>query len=637
MFVRRWQYASDWNAQGSSYSNATALDTTTNVSLVNHPAITSTTTITSADHATGAQTIGLLQPPKSPSGANVETLLIVGTSTPPSQGPAVLPKFFKNTGNTWTAVDRFAITATMGDSLTFQTQARVVEIIIGQHLQAGDGTQDTPPTPFQAGEPGMVTGLIRNGAVMSVTVDGLEQGPFDTYAGSAFIDISLDGKLHTVVVSHSGSYNPAVHPVSQVVSLVGSTIQANLILTPQVRATFQEGTWLIQAVTTNSFNMTFTDMVGNRTVLGRGLLVGTHYVSVVPGVDVYMQANTILSVNESATFSTDITELVISSIGMGTGLVMGAGSYTSSVIDALDPSTQWFLAEWDESPVWASARNSSGMTPALFTLSVGMTPQPDKTWTSITVPTHDVYLPVAAINRGLAGLASAPAGRYCQWVLRFPSTTVPTWMRDLSLYYWTPERDPFLLGKIPFGYNALPGTIMKTVSGTLNTFISTLRQRMIDFTSSYSIGGAVDKYLQAYGADLGYPQYVGEPPQSYRTRILTAFQSRQEGGSVPFICQQVAQLALSPTINGPNDAPLVTLTNGYASASWKNVTVTAGAGRSFTVTLPPPTSNPLSKNSYYPGLPSIPSSQAQPIIQNFISVILTPVGSVCPLSSIIFR
>ena len=633
MQLVRYQYPADW-AAGTFSPNCT-LDTTVNISAYNHPALTPTIPLGAFNTATGAQTIGVVQPPGSAplnhTGGAPTTLLILGSGLPPSAGPVTLPAF-SHTNGLWTALDQLAYTSQVGDYLQFTTISRQVQVQFVAALESGFG--------LQAGQPGLVAGAIRNGAFASVTVDGVEQGPYDTSLNAAAL-ISLDGASHVIRVTHTGYINASIAPVSAVTATQGITV-ATALGTPTalLASTFITATWQITATGATTYNLYRTLTGGSQTAVAQGLPTGAACL-LIPGVTFTLSGSVPLQLHDSATFTTDVTMVAVASVGFKNSVVAaGSATYTSPVIAGGDPQTQWFLAEWTEFPTILPSGQPNRAVPPIspiastsvpaFALATGNTPTPDATWTRISVTPSDVYLPVSKINKGVAGLAAAPRGAYAQFTLTFLNvylTQNTPWVRDLTLSFWTPERDPAILAKVGVGKSWRAGPTLSAFTGTLNTFVATLRQAMLDFTGSYAITGAVDQYLQAYGADLGLPQYAAEPPQSYRTRLATAFQSRGSGGSPSFIAQQVAQLAM-----GVSTGVSTSVTNNLTTASCQGVIVRSLTGHSFQVIVPAPTGPYAAGSSArtYAGLPGLPTIQAHPIITGFIQLI-TPAGSAIPL------
>jgi hypothetical protein len=335
--------------------------------------------------------------------------------------------------------------------------------------------------------------------------------------------------------------------------------------------------------------------------------------SLVQSVDTYLASPTtalyldgnphIIKIQHSGTYNAALppastTMLAIWTIQLGFGSSGGGGStYTSAVIDSGAQDTQWVLANWTE---------QSG--PMLhFALSTGNTPTPDGSWQTYTTTPSTTLLPTSLTNAGCAGLEKATRGRYAQWVMTFPaSTSAPPFIRDLTLYWWVPERDPHFLGHLGMAQNWTPGPNISAYLGAVACHLTDLYLAAQDQWTSYAIGQSVDQYLTAYGLDMNLVQYTGETPEGYRARILSAFQSHGNAGSRPFIAAQVAAL----TGFLPSQISVFTLPGSYQ----------------YGVTLPPPVATPA--GTYYPGLIGVPITQALAIINTFITTILRPVTSV---------
>ena len=414
----------------------------------------------------------------------------------------------------------------------------------------------------------------------------------------------LDGVRRTILITHTGGYNTAVAPVGPVSPLVGTSVSNGLSLTSLLHGTFITASWRILATASGTYTLFRTLPGGSETTIATGLLTGTTYADSahVPGVSVVLTGT--LTTSDSATFSTDVTEVAFTTITLGYSGGGGGGvSYLSPIVDSGAADTQWFTGEWTQSTV-----------PALsaFSLATGQTPLPDGSWSTYAAPVVNTTLPDAQTPQGVAGLMAAPRGRYAQYTATFATgTSVPPYIRDLTLSYWVPERDPQFMSKMAFGESWAPGRLMCGYFGALAVELAFARQRSLDYVSSLGISGAVDQYLQAYGSDFGLPQYTGEQQTTYQQRLLAARRSHPDGGSLAFIAEQAALLTGFPL-------------------SAIGATTLAGAYQ-FSITIPAPVSG--AGGTAYPNLPGLPVAQAQAIISTCLHSI-TPVTNILTITFI---
>jgi len=585
MRVARFRYGTD--LQAGAFQN-TAFDTVINASRYGHAAIQPipATTYTAA---TGAQALGTPQPPA----AGLPTFSITNTQ---GLGAAV-----------WQLLESFAYTYQAGDAIAFTTTARAVQIQLAGSRQAGAGLVAAPADTL---------GVIRNGAIAAILVDGAVQQSIDTANAAPLAQLYLDGASHTVQVVHSGSYSTAIQPIGPVTATAsagGQSVAAQLVLRALAHPTFAAALWRVTATSATQYSLYKTVAGAAEALIASGLVSGTHYTGAasVPGVDLSVATGSALVVGDGATFSTDVVTLAVESIATGSSGGAGSSAYTTPVMDAGDPQTQWFLAEWDQAP---------GLVMGGVTAYVGQTPTPDVSWATTTAVPTGAMLP-SGRGYGVAGLAgvppvgATPRGRYCVLTFTFPAVaTVAPWIRDPAVYAWTPERDPQILSKTGLVPDeAAVGPRLGAYVGTLAATTTELRQDVYDFVGSYAISGAVDQYLDAYGAARQIPRYTAEPPQAYRTRLLSASATRVAAASIPGLCQQIAQL-----VTGASSGLATSVSGGYMTATCQGVVVAQAAGKQAPVTIPAPP---------YAGLSGLTVAQAQTLISQFLQTV-RPVGTV---------
>lgn len=576
----RTRFAEDWN-QGS-YNGTTTLDTAINVSQYGHPALIPLVVFTTPTTNTGKQVSN-------------------GTSTPVCT---------LSGGNAYALVDTIMVTSQAGDFFTFTTTAPAVIVNLTGVLPSG---------LVHSGAGGVVANAIRNGGLVQILVDGVVVANADCAFATPAITVFLDGASHTIKVLHTGNHTSAVQPLGPVTPLVGTTVSAGLAVSASTtQKTLIAAKWRILATAAGVFTLFCTLPGASETTIATGLTTGTTYDSNtrVPGVSFVVSGS--LTVNDSAIFTTDVVMSGIITLIIENGTGGNTGSYTSDVIDSGAFNTQWFMARWAEvSPM------------ATFTLKTGGTPSPDATWQTTIIAPNSATLPQSGQQYGYAGLTAAPRARYGQWTITFPvgaSGTEP-WVRDLTIYFWVPQTDPYFL-RLGLATNWVAGPIMTAVCGIQATLLQDARDQAFDFINSYAIGGAVDQYLQNIGADLGVPQYSGEPPLSYRNRLQAALASHPSGGSPIYMATQVAAL-----VGGilPTPANITTVANQTTGAQAVSVltaalvtgpvVLTQGTAGQYTISIPAPVS---SGNTSYPGLPGLAIPLAQSVITALITQVLNP-------------
>jgi len=582
MRLRRYQYTDDWDA---GVLTGATLDTVVYAGAYGHAAVVPQA-VSMFETVTGAQAIGAPQPPV----PGVPAMSTVNTLGRPS--PA-----FQTEGNV-------AYSYQAGDGIQFTTTATgAVQIQLTGILRAG----------VVAAGSSVLSDTIRNGCIANLIVDGTVRQTLDTANGAPLLEVYLTGASHTVQVVHSGSYGNAVHPIGPVAQKTGggASVASQALPTPLAHPTFVASLWRITQMTDGAHYALYqTAPGGSETPVATGLQTGMHYTQYVPGVDLFVGNGAALAAGDGATFTTDVVTLAVESIAVGstTGSSTAGSAYTTPVMDNGDPRTQWFLAEWDQDP---------GMEMASVRVLTGNTPTPDQSWASAAISLVGATVLPSGRGVGTAGLlASGVArGRYCVLTCAFPAvSTVPVWIRDLCVYAWVPERDPAIMLKIgwPDEIEEI-GATMAAYMGTLAVVGAELRQDVYDFVGSYGIQGAVDQYLAAHGADRDIARYGGEPPQSYRTRLLAASAARTNQAAVPGLCAQIAQLVV-----GTTDGLSTSVAGGYTTSSCQGVVVMQAAGQQVHMTIPAPP---------YAGLPGLSVAQAQQVITAHI-LNISPLGTV---------
>ncbi len=589
MRLRRYQYTDDWNA---GILTGATLDTVVYAGAYGHAAVVPQAVSTFAT-ITGAQAVRTSQSPAT----GVPVMVAVNTLGLP------VPAFQTEGG--------VAYSYQAGDGIQFTTTATgAVQIQLAGFLRAG---------VVAAGPPTVDAGAIRNGCIANLIVDGVVRQTLDTANGAPLAQVYLTGPSHSVQVVHSGSYGNAVRPIGPVTQTAGgssgggASVAAQALPTPLAHPTFVAALWRVAQVTDGAHYALYRTLPGgSESQIATGLQTGMHYVQYVPGVDLLVGNGTLLATGDGATFTTDVVTFAVESVAVGvsSGAATGGSTYTTPTMDNGDPRTQWFLAEWDQDP---------GMPPLSARILTGDTPTPDQSWSSAAIPLAGATVLPSGRGVGTAGLlASGVArGRYGVLVFSFPAvSTVPAWMRDLCVYAWIPERDPAIMRKVGWPDDVEEiGPTMAAYMGTLAVVGAELRQDVYDFVGSYGIQGAVDQYLAAHGADRDIARYAGEPPQSYRTRLLAASSARTTQASVPGLCSQIAQLVV-----GTTDGLSTSVVGGYTVSSCQGVVVAQAAGQQVRITIPAPP---------YAGLPGLSAAQAPQVITAHIQTI-------APLATVVF-
>lgn len=579
MLSQRWRFAGDWNT--GNFNTTTTLDSAVNVSQYGHPALIPNVVFTTPTINTGKQVFN-------------------GTSTP----VATL-----SGGNAYALIDTIMATAKAGDFFTFTTTAPAVQINLTGVLASGT---------VHSGGTGVVANAIRNGGLVQILVDGVLAASADCAGAAPSSTIYLDGASHTIKVLHTGNYSASTQPIGAVTPLVGTTVSAGLsVLASTTQKTFGSFNWRVLATSSTQFSLFHTPPGSAETLVASGLNVGTTYDSAsdVPGVSLRLTGT--LTTNDSATFTTDLVMSGVVTVVILNGSGGNTGTYTSEVIDSGAANTQWFLARWAQSSPMAT-----------FNVASGNTPVPDSTWRNVTVTPISATMPQSGIQYGYAGLSTIPRGRYAQWTIGFPvglSSTKP-WIRDLTFYYWVPAMDPFFL-RLGLANNWVPGPNMNAIAGVICSVQADTRDAVLDFIASYAIGGAVDQYLQNIGADLGVPQYSGEPPLAYRSRLQAALATHPNGASPTYIASQVASLVggifptsanITSVVNTSSQQTVTVMTPPMITGP---VVVAQGTAGQYSISIPAPVT---SGNSSYPGLPGVAIPLAQAVIAAFINNVLNP-------------
>lgn len=592
---QQWRFIQDWNAAGSSFANA-KLDTVVNVSAYQHPSVV---------------------PGFNPSGSTVFT----GDQLFGGSGGATLINSLSYTNLKWADLIPVAFTTQAGDAVQLTTTAALVAIQLAGVASSGMG--------FGSGQLGgagaVFSNEIRNGALAQVFVDGVLTAAADTFQATPLINLFLDGASHVIKIVHSGSYNSSISPVGAITNTVGTSVGTAWAGSIVVLATptFVAAKYRIQATASGVFSLFRTLPGAGETTLATGLTTGTLYTGSgsggtggasapnIPGIS-FKLTGTLVN-GDTAFITTDPTMLGVQSVTLYTSTGVTAGAYTSAVVDSGQTDTQWFLAEWVDNQPMASFALAVSQTATV--VGGALTLVQDASYSSTTLTPGDKALPIAKTNLGTAGLMARPRGRYAQWTMTFPAiSTSQPYFRDLSLYYWVPERDPNFVSKIALGSNWAMGPNLNATLGTLAAQLAATASAAGDFVGSYTISKAVDQYLSGYGADLGLPQFSSEQTQTYQARLSSTIANRQAGASVPDLAAKINILvngvANAVTLSAPGVNP--------TSATCGGVIVKQTTLQQYSVDIPP---------YPYAGLPGLSATLAQTIIKQYIAS-LTSVNSV---------
>lgn len=533
-----------------------------NISSVNHPALIPNLAITSSTSETGAALSSA-----------------IGTTIP---GVATIA----STSNHWINYAPFTTTSTVGDTLVITPVAGTRQVVLSFQgiLTAGSGGI--------AGS-GLTANQFRQGGIVSVTATGLSAS-VDTYNTEATLTISISGTPSAITITNTGRINLSATPVSPVQAGIGLSMAA------ASAASFIQGTQLtgaqitLTALSATTYSIQQTISGATTTVVASATVSSTPNAGTyVPGVSLLV--NGALTTGDTATFMCDPVQCTLSQISFGVGTSTTGSYYTTPVLDSGNSNTQWFLAEWTENIPFASVSVAVTDTNPFSGFPV--------TWTT-TVLTPTEYQ-TSLLTIGTVGLTASPRGQYATFTFNFSTTSIVTpFLRDLFIYYWVPESDTTIWGKLGIADSYIPGVNALTYIGTLETFLAYTRYSALEYVSGMAISTAVDSYLISYGNDFEYPIYTSEPLEAYRTRLLAAISTRQDAGSLGFVQQQLQDFT----------GVAVTLTNLWNTNSLTPYQWQATIGPSV--------------GAYYPNLPGLPKTIAQQLITQFITTILNPLGNI---------
>jgi hypothetical protein len=252
--------------------------------------------------------------------------------------------------------------------------------------------------------------------------------------------------------------------------------------------------------------------------------------------------------------------------------------------------------------------------------------------TTTALTFNGVTLPTTGERRTDASLLQTATGQYCQLTIQLVVNTQgqTAWARSFALYSWIPTAagDAMFFGKLGMPPNWVPGPLMQAYFGSLVSFVADILSIINDQLSNYGYSTATGAALLQKGLDLNEPHYTGEPTSAYQNRLLTFLQAKSlptpitgivtsgvgtlaaplviigaryvtitpvagEQGSIPFICQQIAQFVngVSPTLTATFAS-----STGLLSVSGGGVTVSQSTGRGISISLP---------NPPYMGLPGL--------------------------------
>jgi hypothetical protein len=612
MQVQQWRHGDDW-IQGTFLTTivggvpvlTSTLDALVAPSQFNHPCVVPKVSISSTSVGTGAHVLA-------------NTSLPSGLSSPTTNG-----------GSSWYGNAPFAITKGALDYLQFSVTglAQVIIRLCGI-IPAGVATAGT----------GLVAGEIRNGCIANVYVDGSLVSQQSLYNQMVSVIIGLDNGSHTIKVEHSGSHDNSFSIISGVAPLTGTTVAANLMPTETYHGTPYKATWMVQATGSATYDLYRTLPGGSQTKLNVSALnTGTTYTtvnSVALGHTLLVGTGSTLTNADQATYTTDQITLGVVDVTTGVGSGTGNGIWQSQVIDSGTPDTQWLATLCD-------ANYSLGT----ISLSTGNTPTPDGSWTTTSISTPPLTTLPSGRQVCVAGFMAGPRGRFGQVSFHFPAVSVGALpiVRDLSLFFWVPERDPDVMSKLALGGVSVEwGNEMMAFMGGLASLLALRAVDVQTFVNSLSISGSDDQYLLGYQKDFRLPTQTGEPEKATRRRMLAGLQSNGHrslfpgetdaigpgGGSMRELVEQVAAYVTGIDPSPPATPLPGTSTARYpggGAAGWQcsGVWIYPGSTtQEYHYVIPAP-----SVNGFFGGLLGITTETAKTMIRNFI-LYLNPVCSI---------
>lgn len=271
-----------------------------------------------------------------------------------------------------------------------------------------------------------------------------------------------------------------------------------------------------------------------------------------------------------------IVGIVTTGGGVGTD-----ATWTSPVMDALDPNATWIGADWEQA--------APGTVDSLA-FSYGQTPTPDSSWQTLVVPIVETVpsqggsavFTQEGVPHGRAGFL-APAGtiiraRYAQASVTIPAglptptatgSTVP-WLRALDVYASVSETETLTILRLP---PTLRGPLTTALQSARAAVLAKLHYDAAELIGSYAIGTARGRWLQLYGKDQDLSMAPGEGQAAYAARLQAALAGKASGPSAQFVASQ-----LSAYIGGT----VAVTAYGASGSPWN-----------YTLTVPPVWANPV--------------------------------------------
>lgn len=546
-------------------SNGVQLDSVTNISPDLHVAVIAAETLVLANAYTAPQVMANTSGIAPTAGTNTQTGILNRTA-----------------GNAWSTlvgtvvsgpIPGLMLTAQYADRVTLvpPTNTAMVQISLTGSLQPGMG--------FNAGDIAdgthvLQSGQARNGAHVAIAIDQQPAVIYDTGNQTITVSVYLDGlSQHAVTITHTGFYDaalPVINPpvalftssLYNKVSATGSTTQGQIAAASTIAAL-----WTITATGSTTYTMTKTLPGGAPSGVGGTFNTGTTYdaTGTVPGVALLV--NGPLTSTHTATFTTDASMVILDSVSFFTAVGSTAGQYTTPILDATDPATQWFLYEHEDAffPNGAATVSVSALTgPAIANFTVGSYAPPSGTPMPVTAvdssevilnanpdPTTNsgantystiingtttaltllgIVLPSSGAHMIDAGLMPTAVGRYAQFTVNLTVNTQGqmAWARSFSIYAWSPTAagNPLFIGKMGMPPNWTPGPLQQAFFGSLVTFVADQFADTYEYTDSFGVSTATGQYLLAKGADLNAPHILGEPGSSYQLRLSSSLQAK---------------------------------------------------------------------------------------------------------------
>ena len=385
-----------------------------------------------------------------------------------------------------------------GDYLQWTTSAYAIDIAVSQSVYGGILHVEVDTQPYFA----------------TSCFTGVTNPPYRIY---------LDGQTHTIRLTLLGDYQWGTSVTGSVYTSAGTAnISQYIGVANNGTPVHLPGVWTFHGAASS------VSVYDPNNIYKGNVGINTTNTTIIPGVNVSLA---------SGTWTTsDVADLILTGpfaqvqyITQYTALESTA-TYQSPVLGSGNPNTEWNFWEFD----------LGGLTTPAPTISAYIGVEGD--WTPFGNLVPVIYPdPLGKdFQRVVYSVPSGNAGKKA-YLIGVLDGHPDAWISNVRLYTRDTTTDTFL-SRFPDPIRSGPNMAQTLLS--LEAASAYLDELADEYLASTSISTASGQYLTMYGNQFNLPRNLGEGDNSYRSRLLTLFTGRQNGGSATFLQQVLTQALL---------------------------------------------------------------------------------------------